>query len=162
MGYHHDGAGKPADPIVAEMDSRILHVAESTVIVSTVVAPELAAKSGAPQGPALLLLLETAHEGHRCPLQVLIPLDTAEKASAYREGLLEACQMIRDSFDDPSIYAGDVERTTELNRLAGNIPGAPRPRCPGCGSALFGNVAIRGGCLACYPDLGPLEAAHEL
>lgn len=30
-----------------------------------------------------------------------------------------------------------------------------KARCPGCGEKLHGDVALRGGCLACYPDLPP-------
>lgn len=51
-------------------------------------------------------------------------------------------------------------RAHEANYLAGYLPDSPVIHCPGCGSRLFGAVARRGGCLACYPDLPPGDAAE--
>lgn len=123
-------------------------------LASAVHPAEVSERSGIPAGPVLILAV-TDFAGHT--VDVVLPLSSPEHAETLAAAFAEALDALRASFTDPSIYGADVERSLELNRLAGAIPGGPAVRCPGCGSRLFGEVAVRGGCLACYPDLPPGE-----
>lgn len=60
------------------------------------------------------------------------------------------------TIDDAAVAA----EIREANLLAGLLPDSPIIHCPGCGSRLFGEVARRGACLACYPDLPAGDAAQ--
>lgn len=47
--------------------------------------------------------------------------------------------------------------TGEISPLRTGDLGHATGRCPGCNTKIYGDVAKRGGCLACYPDLPPGE-----
>jgi hypothetical protein len=141
------------------MTSETTLVVDTVSIASAAVGAELSEKSACPVGPTLILKCHGVRGGQlEEELDVVIPIYAEAHALEMGKGLIEALETIAASFTDPTVYGDDVERTTELNRLAGVIPGGPKVRCPGCGARLFGEVAIRGGCLACYPDLPPAEA----
>jgi len=70
----------------------------------------------------------------------------------------------------PLVYVGADHTDAELDALVTLVTdavasakrlrrrgGQPEPpkNCPGCGIRIFGDVARRGGCRSCYPDLPP-------
>lgn len=102
------------------------------------------------------VVFEFAPHGLR-PLSVFIPV------SAFPPGTGAEFHELLDKLHDPAALAelaAASDAAHDANRAAGLLPGSSPVRCPGCGSRLFGAVAVRGACLACYPDLPPGDAAE--
>lgn len=133
---------------------------------------EMADVHGGPVGPALVLNLRLVHghadRGAQEVRAIIFPLPETpdlpdlpggrESTAGLRDALYAALTQVLEAYDDPTMFDESTRKAHEANLAAGFLGGAPRPRCPGCGAALFGEVAIRGACLACYPDLPPGDA----
>lgn len=102
-------------------------------------------------GDELMLLFGVLHPDGIMPIHVVVPM-TDEELDAL-----------------PRIVADAVASTQKHRRLraegrhpvdVANRAAARKVTCPGCGVRLFGEVAERGGCRGCYPDLPPAEGAR--
>lgn len=136
------------------LDSRTTFVVAMCEVASGFVDDEQHAVTGIPVGPALIIHAHGNIAGRPTVLDIVLAQATRELA----DGLVEAIGIALD----PDRQAAAAAIAHEANVRSGLLPGGPAVHCPGCNSRLYAEVAIRGGCLACYPDLGPLEQAAEL
>lgn len=100
-------------------------------------------------GPGLLLQFNCL--GIR-PVNVFLP--RAAMDDEFAEGMAKVLAAVND--DD--LQAASALHNVEINRQKGVFAQSDDVRCPGCNARLFGEVAARGGCTACFP---PLPEAGE-
>lgn len=136
------------------LDGRTTFVVGMCEVSAGFIDDEQAAVTKIPAGPAIVIHAHGHIAGRPTVLDVVIAQATRELADGFVEAI--------DNALDPDKQAAASAIAHDANVRAGLLPGVEKVRCPGCNSPLHGHVAIRGGCLACYPDLGPLEQAAEL
>ncbi len=124
----------PSEPYEVKLGH--VHPADG-VIVATVKLPDAPSELGVSSGkPAILFeFAQTRPDGiHRWPPVVLTFHDAEEPEALVR--------LIRSAVDDLALAATWKPK-----------PPATPTHCPGCNVKLFGAIAERGGCLACFPVL---------
>ena len=154
------------DPIAAPVlvQSKDCLVVESCLAGVTFVGPELQQMAGCPAGPALMLEVKGYLGNHRRQMTIMLPMPTLEATEQFRAHMLSNLDGIIAEHEGTGALRDErLEADVRLrNELGGYIPGGPIVRCPGCNQRLFGEVAVRGGCTACFPDMGPTEGAAPL
>lgn len=143
----------PDQPVPHLLSQHRTLIVDEWTVGGSYVDPEAAAITKLPAGPAVVMEATGILAGRRVTLDLVLP-PVAELVDAFEHALRTAT--------DPTLHAGAAQVAHDANVAAGLLPGSPGVHCPGCNLRLYGEVAVRGGCLTCYPDLGPLEGAATL
>lgn len=126
------------EPIMATLgDGTPPPVVVDGAVIATVVLPDGVPELGVAPGDSALAFLFNRGE---MPAQPILLIGTDDQYEFLAKVMVDAVDAAK--------------------RARGWQP-APGVSCPGCGVRLFGDVARRGGCLSCFPDLptGATDAA---
>lgn len=150
---HSDDFDLPTDASAIDIDTRGYHRAHGVAVCGIAIPPN---ERDWPPGPALILAFR-----YLCPThgrfevaKFVVPNDGTNQegppgagVEAFADLIVNAARVAVDQYEPGVAKALDAMAAYE----AGLDPQLA-PSCPGCGARLFGDVATRGACLACFPE----------